>query len=205
MNEFETKMLLKGCGIDVPRGKIIKSLEDAKGIDYPAVLKVCSARILHKSDVGGVLFVRNEEELKKAFAELSSKFPNESLLLEEMIEEKGIETIVGIGWDRDFGRFIMAGIGGVLAELYGDVSFRLLPINRKDAIDLVESLKGKKLFHGFRGIKVANEAFYDLLLNVADTAEKKDIKDMDLNPVLLTEERAIVLDAKIVEVKNEAD
>jgi len=199
MNEFEAKMLLKSYGIDVPEGKIIKSLEDAKEIGYPAVLKVCSERILHKSDVGGILFVNSEEELKSAIEELSSKFPGEKLLFEKKIDEKGIETIIGIGWDRDFGRFIMVGIGGVLAELYEDVSFRLLPIDRKDAVALVESLKGKKLFHGFRGIKVS-EDFYDLILKVARIAEERDIRDMDLNPVLLTERRAIVLDAKMAEV-----
>ncbi len=198
MNEYEAKNLLREYGIEVPEGRIIESVDST--FVYPAVLKVCSDRILHKSDVGGVLFVNSDEELESAIEELSSKFPNESLLLEERIDEKGIETIIGIGWDRDFGRFIMVGIGGVLAELYEDVSFRLLPIDRKDAVALVESLKGKKLFHGFRGIKVADELFYDLILKVARIAEEKDIRDMDLNPVLLTERRAIVLDAKIVEV-----
>ena len=197
MNEYEAKNLLKEHGIDVPEGRIIESADGA--FVYPAVLKVCSDRIRHKSDVGGVLFVNSEEELKRGIEEFSSKFPGEKFLLEERIDEKGIETIIGIGWDRDFGRFIMVGIGGVLAELYEDVSFRLLPIDRKDAVALVESLKGKKLFHGFRGIKVS-EDFYDLILKVARIAEEKDIRDMDLNPVLLTERRAVVLDAKIVEV-----
>lgn len=203
MNEFEAKRLLQEHGIDVPNGRLIRNRDGARGLGYPAVLKVCSEKILHKSDVGGVRFVRNEDELTKALDDLSSRFPNEQLLLEEMIEEKGIETIVGIGWDRDFGRFIMAGIGGVMAELYSDVSFRLLPIGRTNAIALVESLRGRRLFHGFRGIRVDSEAFYDLLLKVAQIAEENDIRDMDLNPVLLTEKRAVVLDAKIVEAKNE--
>lgn len=203
MNEFEVKAMLREAGIDIPNGRLVRELEDLPPkLERPVVLKICSERILHKSDVGGVRFAGNREELEEAFKELSSRFSGESFLLEERVEDKGIETIVGVGWDRDFGRFIMAGIGGVLAELYGDVSFRLLPIERRDAVAMIEELRGKRLFHGFRGIKVANEAFYDLLLRVARIAEEKDIRDMDLNPVLLTESRAIVLDAKMVEVRR---
>ena len=204
MNEFESKKLLKSRGIDVPEGRILETRAELASVSkYPVVLKVCSEKILHKSDVGGVITgIKDSAELEKAFELMSARFPGEKLLLEEMISEKGVEAIVGIGYDRDFGRFIMAGLGGVLAELYHDVSFRLLPITEKDAEDLVQSLKGKKIFNGFRGIRTANRAFYDLLLKVALLAEERDIRDMDLNPVLITDRRAVVLDAKIVEAKK---
>ena len=200
-NEHEVKAILTSCGIEVPKGQLIEKEED---IDYegkyPKVIKVCSSRILHKSDVGGVIVgIKNREELKEKYDKMSNQFSGESFLIEEMITDKGIEAIVGIANDANFGRYIMVGIGGVLAELYKDVSFRLLPIKRKDVIDMIEALKGKELFHNFRNVKVNVNAFYDLVENIANFGEKNEkIREMDLNPVFISD-RAIVLDAKLIE------
>ena len=203
MDEYEAKELLKSSGIDVPPGQRVMSEGEIDfGGRYPKIVKVCSSQILHKSDVGGVIAgIRDATELRMAFNEILKKFPGKRVLIEEMITARGIEAIVGVGVDRDFGRYIMVGVGGVLAELYKDVSFRLLPIKRGDAVELVESLRGKKLFQGFRGVNVNLEAFYGLIEKVSGFAQDREIDDMDLNPVFISE-RAIVLDAKIVGGKN---
>ena len=200
-NEHEVKKILSSYNIEVPEGQLVEKEEEIDyGGKYPKVIKVCSSRILHKSDVGGVIVgIEDRARLKESYEKLSNKFPGESFLIEEMVTGNGVEAIVGIANDDNFGKYIMIGIGGVLAELYKDVSFRLLPIKRKDVVDMIESLKGKELFHGFRNVKVNVDAFYDLVERVARFAgENEKIREMDLNPVFILD-MAIVLDAKLIE------
>jgi acyl-CoA synthetase (NDP forming) len=200
MNEYEAKKLLKEYGIKVPKGKLIENTEDLKDVDlnYPLVAKVVSDKILHKTDVGGVILnIENEEQLRNAVNEIMKKFKS-PVLVEEM-QSGGIEVIVGVTKDPSFGHAIMFGLGGIFTEVFKDVTFRVIPINRKDAELMLEEIKGRKILEGYRGIKVNKDAIVDLLLKVSKFVEdSKDIEGMDLNPVLLTEKDAIVLDAKII-------
>ncbi len=200
--ENEVKDLLNLYGISTTKYKVInkESELDKIGLKYPVALKVCSNKILHKTDVGGVkLNIRDEQELRKIFKEFKKKFPKENLLADQM-EEKGVEIIIGLVQDPTFGLSIMCGIGGIYTELYKDVSFRVVPIDRYDAEQMIEEIKGKKLLEGFRNIPANKQLVIDLLLKVSKIGAELDehIDQMDLNPVFVYEESLCVVDAKLI-------
>ncbi len=200
--ENEVKDLLNLYGIPTTKYKVInmESELDKIGLKYPVALKVCSNKILHKTDVGGVkLNIRDEHELRKIFKEFKKKFPKESLLVDQM-EEKGVEIIIGLVQDPTFGLSIMCGIGGIYTELYKDVSFRVVPIDRYDAEQMIEEIKGKKLLEGFRNIPANKQLVIDLLLKVSKIGAGliDSIDQMDLNPVFVYDKSLCVVDAKLI-------
>ena len=200
--ENEVKDLMKSFGIRTTNYKVVNKSEDLEnlGLKFPVALKVCSSKILHKTDVGGVkLGINDMDELKKMFKEFKEKFPDENLLVDQM-EEKGVEIIVGLVQDPTFGLSIMCGIGGIYTELYKDVSFRVVPIDRYDAEQMIEEIKGKQLLEGFRNIPANKKLVVDLLLKVSKIGEKLDehIDQMDLNPVFVYGNDLCVVDAKLI-------
>jgi acyl-CoA synthetase (NDP forming) len=200
--ENEVKDLLQAYGIPTTKYILVRKEEDLKNIKlkFPAALKVCSNKILHKTDVGGVrLDIKNKDELKKAFKEFRKKFPKENLLVDQMAD-KGVEIIIGLVQDPTFGLSIMCGIGGIFTELYKDVTFRVVPIERYDAEQMIEELKGKKLLEGFRGIKANKQLVINLILKIAKLGEELDehIDQMDLNPIFIYENDLCVVDAKLI-------
>ncbi len=198
--ENEVKDLLRKFDITTTKYKVIKWEGDLKGTSFPLVFKVCSSKILHKTEVGGVrLNVANDRELYEVFREFQRKFPGEEFLVEEMAKP-GIEIIVGLLRDDNFGLSIMVGQGGVLAELYQDASFRVVPIDRYDAEQMLIELRGRKLLEGFRGIKTDREAVINLLLSVSRLGNELEdyIDQMDLNPVFVYEKGLCVVDAKLI-------
>ena len=202
LTENEVKDLLNLYGIPTTKYKVInkESELDKIVLKYPVALKVCSNKILHKTDVGGVkLNIRDEQELRKIFKEFKKKFPKESLLVDQM-EEKGVEIIIGLVQDPTFGLSIMCGIGGIYTELYKDVSFRVVPIDRYDAEQMIEEIKGKKLLEGFRNIPANKQLVIDLLLKVSKIGAGliDSIDQMDLNPVFVYDKSLCVVDAKLI-------
>jgi len=200
--ENEVKDLLKAYGIRTTEYKVVNKLEDLEnlGLKFPVALKVCSRKILHKTDVDGVrLGIQNMEELKKTFRDFRRRFPSENLLVDQMAE-KGVEIIVGLVQDPTFGLSIMCGIGGVFTELYKDVTFRVVPIDRYDAEQMIEEIKGKKLLEGFRNIPANKQLVVDLLLKVSKLGQEliKYIDQMDLNPVFVYKDHLCVVDAKLI-------
>jgi acyl-CoA synthetase (NDP forming) len=200
--ENEVKDLLKNYAIKTTTYQIVKNIEDLEKIKipFPVALKVCSSKILHKTDVGGVkLDIKDIKELEKVFKKFRKKFPTENLLIDHM-EKKGVEIIVGLIQDPTFGLTIMFGTGGIFTELYKDVSFRIVPIERYDAVDMIEEIKGRKLLEGFRNIKANKKLVIDLLLKVSKMGEEliNHIDQMDLNPVFVYENDICVVDAKLI-------
>ena len=200
--ENEVKDLMKAYGIRTTKYKVVKKESDLKnlGLKFPVALKVCSSKILHKTDVGGVkLGIKDLNELKKTFKVFKKKFLDEKLLVDQM-EEKGVEIIVGLIQDPTFGLSIMAGIGGIYTELYKDVTFRVVPIERIDAEEMVEEIKGKKLIEGFRNIPTNKELVIDLITKVSKIGEElmDNIDQMDLNPVFVYKNDICVVDAKLI-------
>ena len=200
--ENEVKDLLNYYGIQTTKYKVVSIIEDLKKLDlaYPLALKVCSNKILHKTDLGGVkLNIQNNEELERIFKIFREKFPHEKFLVDQM-EEKSVEIIIGLIQDPTFGLSIMVGIGGIYTELYEDVSFRVIPIDRYDAEEMIEEIKGKKLLEGFRNIKANKELVVDLLLKVSKIGHKliDRIDQMDLNPVFVYKDKICVIDAKLI-------
>jgi acyl-CoA synthetase (NDP forming) len=200
--ENEVKDLLKVYGIRTTKYKLVNKIEDLEnlGLKFPVALKVCSSKILHKTDVGGVkLNICGMEELKKSFKEFRKKFPKENLLVDQM-EEKGVEIIVGLIQDPTFGLSIMCGIGGIFTELYKDVTFRIVPIEKRDAEEMIEEIKGKKLLEGFRNIPANKKLVIDLLLKVSKIGREliDRVDQMDLNPVFVYGDDICVVDAKLI-------
>ncbi|MEM2053556.1 MAG: acetate--CoA ligase family protein, partial [Thermoplasmata archaeon] len=143
--------------------------------------------------------IKNYEELSKKFSEMKSKFKDSKFLIEEM-ERPGLEVIIGLVQDKTFGLSIMFGLGGIFTELYRDVSFRLVPIDEFDARQMIEEIKAKKIFEGFRGLKLSKESVIDILLKVSSLGNDhyETIDQLDLNPVIVHENDAVVVDAKMV-------
>ncbi|RLG17884.1 acetyl-CoA synthetase, partial [Nanoarchaeota archaeon] len=149
-------------------------------------------------DVGGVVLgIDSEEKLRSSVEKLIKKF-NAPVLVEEMLKGE-IEAIVGVLNDPSFGHAIMFGLGGIFTEVFKDVTFRVIPINRKDAEMMLGDIRGRKILEGYRGKVIDREALIDLLLKVSKVVEDNpEIEGMDLNPVLLMEKGYAVLDAKII-------
>lgn len=200
--ENEVKDVLSSYGIRTTKYKVVNEIKDLDklGLKFPVALKVCSNRILHKTDVGGVkLNIKNMDELKKTFKEFRKKFPKENLLVDQMVD-KGVEVIIGLVQDPTFGLSIMCGVGGIYTELYKDVAFRVVPIEKYDAEQMIEEIKGKALLEGFRNIPANKELVIDLILKVSKIGEElmSRIDEMDLNPVFVYENDLCVVDAKLI-------
>jgi acyl-CoA synthetase (NDP forming) len=202
LREDEVKNLLRAFGIPTTDFHFMKSIDDLVDLDlrYPVALKVCSSKILHKTDVGGVaLNIKDRTELENEIERMQGAFPGERLLVEPM-EKGNFELIIGLLRDETFGLTIMVGIGGIFTELYRDVSFRIVPIEKYDAEEMLKELRGSELLNGFRGIKSNREYIISLIKKVSDMGhELKDrIDQMDLNPVFVRDEDAVVVDAKLM-------
>jgi len=200
--ENEVKEILKAYDINTTDFVVVKKNESVSSLpfDFPVALKVCSGKILHKTDVDGVkLNISSMDELEHQIERFHKKFPNENLLIDQMVES-GVEVIIGLVQDPTFGLSIMVGVGGIYTEVYQDVSFRVIPIEKYDAEEMLDEVKGKKLLEGFRNIKADKQQVIELLINVSHLGtELIDVIDqMDLNPVFIYENDYCVVDAKMI-------
>jgi len=199
--ENEVKELLRENGIPTTDFQVVRDLGevDQKRLRFPVVLKVCSPKILHKTDVGGVVLEVSKEDLPKEFQKMRQKFPDEPILVESH-QDRRAEVIVGLINDPTFGLTIMFGLGGIYTEVYKDVTFRVVPIKKEDAEEMLREIKAAPILEGFRGIKVDRDAIVNLLLKVSALGEKYTDKldQMDLNPVFIKEKGLVVVDAKML-------
>jgi acetyl-CoA synthetase (ADP-forming) len=199
--ENEVKELLRESGIPTTDFQVVRELGeiDLKKLKFPVVLKVCSPTILHKTDVGGVVLDISRDELEHEFSKMREKFPKE-LLLVESHQDRRVEVIVGLINDPTFGLTIMFGLGGIYTEVYKDVTFRIVPIKKEDAEEMVKEIKAAPILEGFRKIKVDRDAIISLLMKVSALGEKHmdKIAEMDLNPVFVKEKGVTVVDAKLL-------
>ena len=196
--EHDAKNLLAKAEIKVPRGIETKEFPNKVELAFPVVLKVSDPHILHKTDVGGVKLNLSKTELRREFMAMKKKFPDSSFLIEEM-QPQGIEFIIGVVKDATFGYVIMLGTGGIYTELYHDVTFRKIPINLADAGEMINDIRSGIFCEGFRGIQINCTALKSTMLSISNmiVEGKHDILSMDLNPVIVTKEDAVVADAKI--------
>jgi acetate---CoA ligase (ADP-forming) subunit beta len=209
--EIEAKSVIKDAGIKVTDTKLAVGIKEAlkicKETGFPVVLKIASADITHKSDAGGVKTgLKDAKEVKKAYADImvsvKAKYPNAKIegVSVQPMARPGIEVIIGTSRDPQFGPVIMFGLGGIFVEVLKDVSFRLIPIEKRDAEEMIEEIKGKALLKGYRGQEPASkEVLVDVLMKVSALAAKTPaIKEMDLNPVFAYKDSAVAVDARII-------
>ncbi len=199
--EYEVKDLLRGFGINTPRGMFVprgEVMPSTVCLSYPLVAKLVSSGITSKTDVGGVrLGIGNDDELRRVVTELSLMEHAEGVLVEEMAPP-GFEVIVGGTIDVTFGPVVMFGMGGFFVELFRDVSFALAPVSREQALWLVGETKGEKVLKGFRGKPSLDiDAIADIIVTVSEVMATGLIRAIDLNPVALYPSGALVLDAKM--------
>jgi acyl-CoA synthetase (NDP forming) len=201
LSEDEVKGLLSRYDIPTTRFSVIppeQAFNDYE-LEYPLVMKVASPDILHKTEVGGVILgIKDKDEAESAFTSLREQFPSNKILIESM-ELPGLELIAGIIRDDSFGLSIMVGLGGIFTEVLKDVSFRVIPITEYDATRMIQDLAAAKVLDGFRGTKVNRDLLIDILLKLSKLGEDFDsyLEEMDLNPIILRENDAVVVDAKM--------
>ena len=199
--ENEVKEVLREAGIPTTDFQVARSISDIdqKKLKFPVVLKVCSPSILHKTDVGGVVLDVPKDQFEQEFSKMREKFPDDKILVESMQDRK-VEVIVGLINDATFGLTIMFGLGGICTEVYKDVTFRVVPIKREDAEEMLREIKAAPILEGFRKIKVDREGIINLLLAVSAFGEKymDRLDQMDLNPVFIKSRGVIVVDAKML-------
>jgi len=211
LTEVESKDILEEAGIPTARARLASSAQEAakiaREIGFPVALKIVSPDISHKSDVGGVkLGLKTQEEVTAAFDEIIAaakkaqpKAKVDGVSVQQMARP-GVEVIMGMTQDPQFGPVLMFGLGGIFVEVLKDVSFRLVPIAARDARQMVQEIKGHPLLEGYRGQEPADiEALEKLLLRLSDFIEKHpEISELDLNPIFAYKDGALAVDARIV-------
>ncbi len=209
--ETEAKELLREYGIPVPDFKLIKSEDEitglAKEINFPIVMKIVSPDIIHKTDAGGVkIGVNTEKEARLAYQGIISKAKKynknakiSGVIVYSMVPQ-GTEIIIGMMKDPHFGPVIMFGLGGIFVEVLKDISFRILPIEERDAREMITEIKGYEILKGARGETPKDiEAIKNLLLKISQLAlENPEISEIDFNPVFVFEKGLQVIDARMI-------
>jgi 3-hydroxypropionyl-CoA synthetase (ADP-forming) len=210
ITEELAKQVLSEYGVVVPKYALVKSTEEAEieaeKVGFPLVAKIVSPEILHKTDVRGVkVGLQNQADVKDTFNDmyvrLSKQYHVKGMLLEKMAAAGGVELIVGLQNDPQFGPVIMTGIGGIYTEVFKDVSFRVLPITKEDAISMIDDLKGNKILRGFRGMPPVNlNMLAEALVNIGKfgTDMAPYYESIDFNPIIFYENEYVVVDAKIL-------
>jgi len=211
LTEVESKQLVAEAGIPVVETKLAQTKAEAismsKKMGFPVVLKIVSPDIIHKSDIGGVrLGLANAAQVGKAYTEImaAAKKANKKAAIYGISVQKmarpGVEVIMGMSKDAQFGPVLMFGLGGVFVEVLKDVAFRIVPLVRRDASQMIREIKGYPVLEGYRGQEPANiTALEDLLLKLSAFVDKTpQIKEMDLNPIFAYKDGAVAVDARVI-------
>lgn len=211
LTELESKQILREAGIDTTESRLARTREEAislsNEIGFPVVLKVVSPDVLHKTDAGGVkLSLNSEEEVGKAFDEIvssvKSKEPSADIqgVSVQNMARPGTEVIIGMSKDPQFGPVLMFGLGGILVEVLKDVSFRIVPLVRRDAKEMIREIKGYPILEGYRGLEPADIGLLEeMLLKVSDFVESRpEIKELDINPIFAYSDGALAVDARVI-------
>jgi len=211
LTEVESKQVLAEAGIPCTVARLATTAEEAaavaREVGLPAVVKVVSPDIVHKTDVGGVrLGLKTPEEVSRAFHEVTAaarQHMPQARILGVSVQRQaapGVEVIIGMSKDPQFGPVIMFGLGGILVELFRDVSFRIVPLEPRDARQMIQEIKGLPLLMGYRGQPPADlGALERLILRVSELVEAyPEIEELDLNPIFARPDGAEAVDARIV-------
>lgn len=211
LSEVEAKAALAEAGVPVTGTTLAQTREEAaaqaEAISYPVALKVVSPNVAHKSDVGGVVLgLESHEEVAEGYDEIirSVQAAQPSAIIEgvsvQEMASPGVEVIVGVTTDPQFGPVMMFGLGGIMVEVLGDVAFRLAPLGEGDARDMIDEIQGRQVLDGVRGQPPVDVGAIEAMLDQVSqfAAEHPEVAELDLNPVIASPEGAIAVDARIV-------
>lgn len=211
LDEVEAKSILKEAGIPATAATLATTAAEAQSqaeaMGYPVVLKVVSPDIAHKSDAGGVkLNLPDGQAVASAFDEIMANAKKaapgarvKGVSVQEMAKP-GTEVIVGMTTDPQFGPVMMFGLGGIMVEVLKDVAFRVVPLEPKDAMSMIDDIKGKPILDGVRGQPPADiAALQATIMGVSKLVQAHpEIQELDLNPVFAYPDGALAVDARIV-------
>jgi acyl-CoA synthetase (NDP forming) len=211
LTEIEAKELLKTAGVSVVETKLAVSREQAieisQKLGFPVALKIASADVIHKTDAGGVkLGLKTATQVGKAYDDImkaiTKAFPQAKIegVSVQTMAKPGVEVIIGMSKDAQFGPVLMFGLGGIFVEILKDVAFRIVPLEKRDAAEMVHEIKGFPLLQGYRGsepVDIVN--LENILLKVSEFVEKTpEIKELDLNPIFAYKDGAVAVDARVI-------
>ncbi len=205
LSEHESKQLLAAYSIPVTREVEIKEAEDltdvARDIGYPLVMKGCSPDLTHKTEKGLVrIGIRNDDEARDAFISLKEELASEStILVQEMIQGQR-ELVMGLTRDPQFGPCVMFGLGGIFTEILRDISFRVAPLEKWDALEMMGEIKGHRILENVRGLPSADkDALAKILIKLGEIGlENEEVEEIDVNPIILQGSKPIAVDALVI-------
>ena len=206
LSEFESKQLLASYQIPVTRESLVENEENliktAGDIGYPVVIKACSPDISHKTEKGLIrVDIRNDDEARIAFNELITGMNgnDKTVLVQEMIQGKR-ELVAGLTRDAQFGPCVMFGLGGIFTEILKDISFRVAPLEKRDALEMMQEIKGHKILGAVRGMEAVDiEMLADILITIGKIGmENEKIEEIDINPLIISGNKPVAVDALVV-------
>lgn len=206
LSEYESKQILSAYQIPVTREFLVNTeselIHAANEIGYPLVLKGSSGDIMHKTEQNLVrVDIRNDHEAKIAFKEITEVLngAGTAVLVQELVKGQR-ELVIGMIRDRQFGASVMFGLGGIFTEILEDVAFRMAPLDKRDARDMMEEIRGRRILENIRGMEAADlDQLGEILIQVGKIGIEHDIiKEIDINPVIISEGKGIAADALIV-------
>ncbi|RZB37479.1 MAG: acetate---CoA ligase (ADP-forming) subunit beta [Desulfobacteraceae bacterium Eth-SRB2] len=206
LSEYESKQILSAYQIPVTREFLVNAenelIRATNEIGYPLVLKGSSGDIIHKTEQNLVrVDIRNDHEAKIAFKDIMAVLNGAggTVLVQELVKGQR-ELVIGMTRDRQFGVSVMFGLGGIFTEILEDVTFRLAPLAKRDALDMMEEIRCRRILENIRGMEAADlNQLGEILIQVGQIGIEHDIiKDIDINPVIISEGKGIAADALIV-------
>ncbi len=206
LSEYESKQLLSSYGIPVTRERLARNrselLEAAHLIGYPLVIKGCSSTLAHKTEQGLVfLDIRSDQEAVAAFQNAMEKMPasDRAVLVQELVRGRR-ELVGGMTRDPQFGPCVMFGLGGIFTEILKDISFRVAPIDKRDALEMAEEIKSHKILNEIRGMPAADmDKMCEILITMGRIGlENPRVKEIDINPIILSGPNPVAVDALVV-------
>lgn len=206
LSEYDSKRILACYGIPVTREELVTDLKEAikaaSSIGFPVVLKACSPQVTHKTEKGLIeVGIRDERDLAQAFERLSGAMEGlgGAFLVQEMV--KGVrELVLGMIRDPQFGPCVMFGLGGIFTEILKDVSFRVAPLEKRDALEMMEEIRGRRILEAVRGMPaVDRDSLAEYLISLGNLGLEHDvIQEVDVNPMIIRGDKPIAVDALIV-------
>ncbi|MGV8059763.1 MAG: acetate--CoA ligase family protein [Smithellaceae bacterium] len=206
LSEYEAKQVLTSYGIPVTQEILVEKRESvekaAQEIGYPLVMKGCSAEIAHKTEKGLIhVDIRSAAEALTAFDEITAGMQGYSgaVLIQQMIKGRR-ELVMGMTRDNQFGPCVMFGLGGIFTEILHDIAFRKAPLEKEDALEMMQEIKAHKILDGARGMEAVDKGILaDMLINVGRIGlEIEQVLEIDLNPVIISGNKPVVVDALMI-------
>lgn len=208
LSEYESKKLLAAYNVPVTREDLVGSKEEAvkaaRALGYPVVLKYCSYKVMHKTEMGLIATnLKNDEDLTLAFEEMHAKvekhFDEHQYLIQEMVKGSR-ELVAGMIRDVTFGPCVMFGLGGIFTEILRDVTFRVAPIHKADVMEMTQELRSRNILGSVRGMEAVDlDVLVDCLVGLGRLGLEQDaVKEVDINPLIICGSRIVAVDALVV-------